>query len=55
MKPLSESEKTNPNKANFKIGKMNLSAVLTKDYVKKRDFRPEKTKPKQTQLAGCPK
>ena len=55
MKPPSESEKTNPNKANFKIGKMNLSIAVTMAYENKRDFRPEKTKPKQTQLAGCPK
>ena len=51
----SDNEKRTQNEPNFKIGKMNLNSVKSMDYINKRDVRPEKTKPKQTQLAGCPK
>ena len=40
--------KTNPNKANFKIGKMNITSLRTMSY-EQRTMNDEKNKPKQTQ------
>ena len=43
------------NKANVKIGKMNISSILTKDYENKRLYRCGENKPKTNPIPEKPK
>ena len=47
-----ESEKTNPNKANFQRAQMNVNSLITKDYRKKDDFAVRKNKPNSKPISS---